>query len=113
MDTALIYAPNIQAAIYRQALHYAHQAGDPYIELDEARSYLNRYAIDLAAIFPPAWCNVLSALSKRPPVEWTDRWGSHLTLLSADEKTLIEKRDVAFTEMDAEIPWANLTMTSE
>jgi hypothetical protein len=107
--SAVVFAPNFQAALYRQALEYAHGwVGREYVSLVEGRAYLHRWSVDLAAIFPPAWCNVLAELATRTPVEWSDLGERDTTLLTPEERRLIERRDIQFDEMDSEIPWANL-----
>jgi hypothetical protein len=107
--SAVIFAPNFETALYRQALAYAtYWVGSDHVGLDEGRAYLHRWAIDLAAIFSPGWSKVISDLSTRQPVEWRDRQGRHTTLLSPEERRHIEVRDAKFNEMDSEIIWANL-----
>src|SRR3974390_1113596 len=85
--SAVIFAPNFQTALYRQALAYAtYWVGSKNVSLAEGRAYLHRWAVDLASIFSPVWCKVVSDLSPRQPVEWMDRQGRHTTLLSPEER---------------------------
>lgn len=107
---ATIYAPNFQAALFRQALQYAHSlVGSKYVPIAEGHAYLRRWAIDLATIFPPDWCRVLTELSTRAPVAWSARWGSQNTLLTPDDLKHILDRHLQFNQMGSEIQWANIS----
>lgn len=102
---ATIHAPNFAAALYRQALSYACYYADFDQDRPQNRAFLNRWATDLACVFPAAWCQNLKDLAGRTPVAWTDRFAAHESFLTPDEMKQIEERDIAFPELDVEIPW--------
>lgn len=111
--SAIVHAPNIAGALYRQALRYACSwvEGQPD-DFAEGRTYLHRWAVDLAVALPSSWCEVLAALVTRPAVVWSGsgphRRFEHRSLMSLEEMKQIEARDLHFPGLDTEFPWADL-----
>jgi hypothetical protein len=84
-ELATVYAPNLAAALYRQALAVCHDT-----ELD-APSFLRRWSADLSGVFSADWCGRLHELAQR-----ADR----STAASASERA-----DIAYAEIDSEVRW--------
>jgi len=105
---AKVYSPNFASALYRQALWWACYDAHPS-RIDDDRAFIRRWAIDLAEVFPASWCQTLVDLANRAPFVWESRWKARIceneSLLSADELIKIERRDIAFSELDTEIQW--------
>lgn len=105
-ELATIYAPNFAAALYRQALDYACYRFDE--DGSDYRAFLNRWATDLACALPAQWCERLRDISCRLPVNWTSPGRPFRSCISPDELEEIERRDIAFPDLDVEISWTNL-----
>ena len=88
-EFATVYAPNFHTALYRQILDFCSWSAEEG-EVD-ASPFLNRWAIDLAGIFPILWCKRLLYLADAP--------------MRSAEVLSIEQIDVAFEDMDTEILW--------
>jgi hypothetical protein len=105
---ATVYAPDFSAALFRQVLHYAcfdFEADDDEDE-EENRAFLHRWAIDLAGVLPPHWCQTIRDVESRPMTEWQDQWnGTHTSLLDERELKAIEQQQLHFPELDTEVPW--------
>jgi hypothetical protein len=88
-ELATIYAPNFQAAVYRQILEFC-KGSDDDPDVD-AVAFLRRWAIDLEPVFPPPWRNRLLELAAVPD--------------ASERASEFERTDLQYEIMDTEIRW--------
>src|SRR6185503_5739311 len=90
---ATVYAPNFHTALFRQTLDFSRSSADD-VDID-ATAFLQRWAIDLADIFPASWCAHLRRLAVTP--------GRRELAAS------IEKTEITFGDSHAEVRWMQTT----
>lgn len=118
---ARVFAANLTHTLFRQILqdacsnNYVRWQGTPNAAEDkkrikQTRASLERYATDLAIIFPANWCAILTDISARKPsvwegIEYRGNKREYYSLLSDEERKKIEVEQLSFPGMDGEFTW--------
>lgn len=103
-----IYAPNFAAALFRQALSYACYGISSRDDIEQCRGFLVRWAVDLSAIWPREYCDLLRDLADRSPVNRMEHGYVWPSFLDPRELRPIEQTMLGFPELDESIQWSDL-----